>query len=154
MARFETLVDSLSKTRRSRVAVNTLGCNNHPLVTKLKHDSNVQTTKWHTTLAKVVYRDEPEAMFRDMRVHGAAHGRRQEREKRQAAKFCQDKVPLCQNTLMAAALVDHVREVVPLGSLISVPAEGSGLNFLRDSLDRNKAVRQTAAWVSWAHPNF
>ena len=148
---FEMLVDHLTTTRHSREAVAILGCRNHPQITKLAQDRTTQTTKWHTSLAKVVYREESEAMFRDMRVHGAAHVRLQGREKRKAAKFCGDKISLSQETLMAAAMVDHVREVVSLGSLISVPAMGSGLNLLWDSLGRNKAVMQTAAWDTWAH---
>jgi hypothetical protein len=85
----------------------------------------VQTSKWHAELTRIIYRAGSESMFRDVRAHGKEHGRKQGRLKRQAEKFC-DKTSLSQGALLAAALVEHLREVVPDGAVCSFHGRAAG----------------------------
>ena len=139
-AGLEALLGCLAQTRKIRCVPDLLGCSGHPKVVSLRESGGaVQTSKWHAELTQIIYRAGSESMFRDVRALGKEHGREQGHLKRQAEKFC-DKAPLSQDALLAAALVTHLREVVPDGAVCSVPRTRSGLQLLPEALHRNRAA--------------
>ena len=144
-----SVVRQVEVARRPQDIIRRLHLSRHPDMAHLQQQQlcrgpgrpRLQYSEWYTKLAQIVYRCDLESHHTAFQGQEKSHKSMAAKAKRDIAKLTQEKAPkLSGGAVLAFHMVQHIRETVDEGAVVSLPCGAWNLTNLRESLAQQPRI--------------